>query len=378
MSELYRSSFRHEGKRYEKTSTKSQREADRKADKLKKDLEDGIIGISKQMRVSAWAYEWLDTYKKHILADKQYADYKRQIDKDIIPAIGRYKLMEVKDIHLQKILNSKSGMSISRIKMLYLAIRGIFKQAKISKLLIYDPSEHLTLPYATKGTHRSITDFERLHFLKVAADHQAGLMFKTMLFCGLRTGEVAALSWKDIDFESHMINVAAAMESGKNTMKAPKTVAGVRKVPIPDVIFYDLHMRRGEPFQPVFTRSNSGDRHNESSRLAAWRSLKNQMDISMGAVYEKQKSKDGKMRNRKILSVVAPDFVPYCLRHTYCTDLQTKGVSLKMASYLMGHANISVTANIYTHITDEAISDVAALIGVTTGVSEGCKVEITA
>ncbi len=67
---------------------------------------------------------------------------------------------------------------------------------------------------------------------------------------------------------------------------------------------------------------------------------------------------------------MAPDLVPYCLRHTYCTDLQAKGVSLKMASYLMGHSDISVTANIYTHVTDEILNDAAMLIGVTFGVSK--------
>jgi site-specific recombinase XerD len=98
------------------------------------------------------------------------------------------------------------------------------------------------------------------------------------------------------------------------------------------------------------------------------------MDNSMGAKWEKVKAKDGKMRSKKILSVVAPDLVPYCLRHTYCTDLQAKGVKLKTASYLMGHANISITADIYTHITDEALDEAAALIGVTKSVT---KDEIT-
>lgn len=382
MSKLYRSTFSYMSKQYERTSTKSQREADRKADRLKKDLEDGIVGISKNMRVRDWAREWLEVFKRQVLADKQFEDYKRQIEKDIIPAIGGLRLVEVKDIHLQKILNSKAGLSETRVKMLSYAIKGIFRQAKKSGLLNSDPSEHLILPQSTKGTHRSITDFERQHFLKVAANHHAGLMFKTMLYCGLRTGEVAALSWKDIDFEGHMINVVAAMESGKETLKDPKTAAGIRRVPIPNAIYHELLERRGDPFTPVFVRSNSDERHNESSRLAAWRSLKNQMDKSMGAVYEKRKSADGKMRNTKVLSVVASDLVPYCMRHTYCTDLQSKGVKLKTASYLMGHESISITANIYTHITDDAINEAVQLINgavsVTASVNRGDDCEIYA
>ena len=378
MSNLYRSSFRYEGKKYEKTSTKSQREADRKADKYKKALEDGTIGISKRMSVSAWANEWLETYKKPSVIKKHYKNYKRFVDNVISPQIGSLRLSEVTAVHLQRVLNGRAGNSYSDIKRLRDTIKAIFKKAKEARLINYDPSEHLTMPAAKNGTHRSITDFERRHFLNATDEHTSGLMFKTMLYCGLRTGEVVALSWKDIDFEGHMINVVAAMESGKDTLKAPKTAAGVRKVPIPDEIYYNLFELRGDPFDPVFTQETTGKRHTQNSRVKAWGSLKKTIDRSMGARWEKVRAKDGKMRLKKVLSVVAPDLVPYCLRHTYCTDLQTKGVSLKMASYLMGHTNISVTANIYTHVTDDAISDVAALIGVTTGVSSGEQGEETA
>jgi integrase len=223
------------------------------------------------------------------------------------------------------------------------------------------------MPKAEKGKKRSITDFERKHFLEVAKTHHAGLMFKTMLYCGLRSGEVVALSWKDFDAENHMLNVVAAMEAGKDTLKAPKTAAGVRKVPVPDELYYELLERRGAPFNPVFVQATTGKRHTENSRAGAWASFVKAMDDSMGAKWEKVKARDGKMRMKKVISVIAPDLVPYCLRHTFCTDLQDKGVPLKVASYLMGHTNISVTADIYTHITDGALSEAARLVGVSMG-----------
>jgi len=366
------------GKKYEKTSTKSQREADKKADQLRRDLEDGKIGITKQMRVSVWAYEWLDTYKKPRVGEKCYKEHRRHIEKMIVPQIGGLRLSEVTDIHLQKILNEKTGHSFSDAKYLRDTIRAIFIKAKESRLIAHNPAEFLTMPATTKGTHRSITDQERQHFLKVAETHPAGLMFKTMLYCGLRTGEVTALSWKDIDVDSHMLNVVAGMESGTDKLKAPKTAAGVRKVPIPDCIYHDLIERRSDPLQPIFAQETTGNRHTETSRAKAWRSFKNAMDDSMGAVWDKRPAKDSKMRLTKVLSVVAPDLVPYCLRHTYCTDLQAKGVPIKVASYLMGHASIAVTANIYTHITEDAISNAAALIGVTYGVTKSENGEKTA
>lgn len=369
MSTLYRSTFRHNGKKYEKTSKISQSDADYKAKKLKQDLEDGAIGISKKMSVAAWSREWLETYKEPVVCEKGYYQYRHFVEDVILPQIGGLRLIDVTDVHLQKIINARAGNSYSDVKRLRDTIKGIFGKAKETRLLLYNPSEYLKMPITKKGTHRSITDFEREHFLKVAETHHAGLMYKTMLYCGLRPGEAAALSWKDVDFEKHLILVVAAMESGSNRIKAPKTAAGVRSIPIPDAIYYDLLRLRGAPFSPVFTQSTTDARHTESSRKRAWYSFSKAVDDSMGAQWSKCEAKDGKMRDKKVLSVIAPDFVPYCLRHTYCTDLQLKGVSLKMASYLMGHTDISVTANIYTHVTDSALAEAALLIGVTGGVT---------
>lgn len=350
----------HNGRPVESSASTQIEALQRLAQKIN-DIDSGAIGISNKMTVKRWAYEWLETYKKPVVAQKQYMDYKRTIDNKILPEIGELRLSEIKDVHIQKILNQMQGKSFSRAKKLRDTVRAIFKQARASGLIRNDPAEFVVMPKVTEGTHRSITDFEREHFLKVAKDHRAGLMYKTMLYCGLRTGEVVALDWRHIDFEKHRIYVESAVKSGTDIIGEPKTKAGKRYIPIPDEIYFDLLDVKGDPFNPVFTRPN-GKRHNESSRDAAWTSMRAQMDRSMGAVFEKRKAKDGKMRMTKVLSVLASDFVPYCLRHTYCTDLQNKGVPINIAKYLMGHDDISVTASIYTHISEQAIDAAAELI----------------
>jgi integrase len=356
-----RETFYHDGKQYFVTG-KTKDEAIRKAALKKDKLERGEVGISGNMTVGRYIDEWLDTYKKPAVAKKQFDDYKGMFAKMVAPEIGKLRLTEVKDIHLQKILNRQAGLSGDRLGKLRSRMHALFRQAYASRLILRNPAEFLTLPKATDGTHRSITDFEREHFLKAAETHYAGLMFKVMLYCGLRTGEAVALDWRDIDFVKKRIHVTKAMESGTDVIKEPKTKAGIREIPIPDDIIGELLAMKGDPFDPVFTRPGGLGRYTNMSRHRAWESLKKQMDISMGAKFEKRKAKDGKMRMTKVLSVVAPDFVPYCLRHTYCTDLQDKGVPINVAKYLMGHTNISVTAGIYTHTSDIAIDQAAALI----------------
>lgn len=54
---------------------------------------------------------------------------------------------------------------------------------------------------------------------------------------------------------------------------------------------------------------------------------------------------------------MADDLTPYCLRHTYATDLQSTGVPLNVAKDLLWHQSIAMTSQIYTHLSDEAFTN---------------------
>lgn len=348
----FRSTFYFEGKRYEATG-KTQKEADQKAaiklDKLKR----GEVGISGSMTVARWAAEWLETYKKPTVGKGQYRNYLAHINGVIIPSIGSLKISSVKDVHLQKLLNSRAGYSKSDLTKLRMTMNAMFQRARISKLIPYNPAENLELPSAKDGSHRSITAYEREKILELAETHRAGLWIKTLLYTGLRPGETRALDWRHVDFEKRLIHVEQAMKASTTDIGEPKSESGVRDVPIHKNLLPALAATRKGPFDPVFIQPTSGKRYTSQSMWRLWDNFKRDLDILMGAKL---------YRNQIIVSAVAQDLVPYCLRHTYCTDLQDAGVSINVAKYLMGHSNISVTAKVYTHTTERAIQDAAEKI----------------
>ncbi|MDR1689218.1 MAG: tyrosine-type recombinase/integrase [Clostridiales bacterium] len=138
------------------------------------------------------------------------------------------------------------------------------------------------------------------------------------------------------------------MKAATKIIGPPKSDDGIRFVPITDTLYPALFAARKTPFEPVFTQPTTGRRHTISSMSCLWDNFKRELDISMGAkVY----------RNEIILSLVAQDLVPYCLRHTYGTDLQDAGVPINVARYLMGHSDIALTSKVYTDTTEYAIKD---------------------
>ena len=356
MSGYIRKTARYNGKKYEAVGKTELEALQKLAEKLAA-ARRGEEAIGGSMTVNAWYKQWLELYKKPKgLTPKSLGMYDEKYNGYIRPAIGHLKLKDIKDVHLQKILNSQAGRSASHVKKLRLVMQQMFKRARQSKLIPYDPAELLELPNVTQGRRRSITEEERGAILAIAEEHRAGLWVLTLLYTGMRPGETAALTWRDVDFERNEIHVHGAKESGSSSIKAPKTPAGVRDIPIHADLLWRLKKARGSPFAPVFS-TRAGNFQNENSLRRMWTGFLRDLDIYMGAEL---------YRNRIIKSVVAADLTPYCLRHTFCTDLQRAGVPINVAKELMGHADIQTTANIYTHKDNRTLHSGISLLDGTT------------
>ena len=328
-----------DSRRYE-VRGKTEQEACEKLAELIVSLKRGEFAASSQTTVDQWFQQWKQTYKiPSGITPKSLRLYDEKYNGYIGPAIGQKKLQDVRDLHLQTILNTQAGRSYSHVSKLRMVMQELFRQARRSRLIVFDPAEGLQLPESTKRSHRPITAAERRHILAVAKEHRAGLWVLTILYAGLRPGETAALAWKDIDFDRNEIHVYKAIESGTKTVKAPKTPAGVRDIPMRQELRDRLLTVQGHPDALVFP-SPAGGVRSANSLQRLWASFAHALDLHMGA-----KVQDGVITKHAL----APDLTPYCLRHTFCTDLQRAGVPINVAKELMGHANISVTANIYTH-----------------------------
>ena len=344
---------------------RSEREAVKKLRDLEKELYTNGQKLDGNTTVKKWSEEWIEVYvKPKDITAKSLAMYQQKLDNYILPAIGAMRLQDVRDTHLKKLLN-KSNSSKSTAQKVKIVLQAMFKQARKSRLISYDPAEDLELPKAPAGKRHSITDYERKNILEVAEWHRGGLYVLLVFYCGLRPGECAALQWKDIDFKKRLIHVRKALESGSpENIKEPKTAAGFRDVPIPAPLMEKLHKPKGGDFQYILLQPLGKKRHTESSLNDLWNNFKRHLDIHMGAEVKRNQIIKHCYEVTPLLETKEnwEALVPYSLRHTYGTDLQRAGVPINVAKYLMGHSDISVTGNIYTDTTPDVVASAAASI----------------
>jgi integrase len=349
---MIRKSFTFEGKRYY-VKGKTEAEVSERLIRRKIELEEGRKRITKNTLVEDWFSEWYETYKSPAVSAGWAKTVKTIARSVILPDIGRLRLRDVKPLHLQRILNDKADMSQSYLRIIRIIMGEIFQAAVDNGLLLEDPSKGITTPKGRKPQRRrAITEKERFYILRTCERHRAGLFYKIMLYCGLRPAEVAALQWRNVDLKNRVLTVDRAIKSD-GSIGPPKSDAGFRKVPIPEVLVSDLEKAQGNPFDLVCTNAHGGQL-TKTSIKQQWKSFRHQLNIEMGC----KTFKGGLVPPYP----VAEDLVPYCLRHTYCTDLQAAGIPINVARELMGHSDISITAKIYTHSSVESFSDAAAAI----------------
>ena len=191
-----------DSRRYE-VRGKTEQEACEKLADLVVSLKRGEFAASGQTTVEQWFQQWMQTYKiPSGITPKSLRLYDEKYNGYIGPAIGQKKLQDVRDLHLQTILNTQAGRSYSHVSKLRMVLQELFRQARRSRLIVFDPAEGLQLPESTKRSHRPITAAERRHILALAKEHRAGLWVLTILYAGLRPGETAALSWQVLRSDS--------------------------------------------------------------------------------------------------------------------------------------------------------------------------------
>ena len=304
-----RKSFTFNGKRYEVTG-KTQKELDDRYFYKRLKLEGGL---QNNKTVSEWCEEWLVRYKKNKVTKKNYNMYVSLVNRFVISYIGDKLLQDVTPSDCQNIFNFKTNYSDFMIRKIYFMVRNIFEMAVVEGLITSNPTISLVKPKGHTQTRRSITDEERQQFLWAIKGKRYELYFQLLLYCGLRPHEAEWIKGSDI-------------VNGVLHIRGTKSKNADRYVPIPS--FLGLPELNDEEY--LFEHLT------EQKRNRWWKSLKK----DLGNV----------------------DWTPYCLRHTYCTDLEKAGVPINVAKQLMGHSEISITSNIYTHTGDDVFKSVAILI----------------
>ena len=330
----YTKTFTFEGKRYF-VRADTQEALFKKMWKKQANLENNMNSSS--MRFLDWSERCINTYKINC-SEKTKQDFICLVNTNINKYIGMLPLKSIKQMHCQDIINRQKGKSVSQISKVYQALQFIFLKAKQEDLISRNPAEFIEKPRGTKKKRRALTQEEQTIFTDVAKCNRKNYGFLLMLYCGCRPSEAYACKLSDIiqTNDIYLLHI-----------KGTKTVMADRFVPLPYWLYELFIDNDGE----YICQLSNGSKVSRDYMKLVWASYKRTINLKMGAKT---------YRNQLIEPLpLSSDIVQYCLRHTYCTNLAKAKIDIRTAQKLMGHADIQMTANIYTHIDNTDIVDAA-------------------
>lgn len=327
---------------------KTKRELETKVGAFRDQANKGMIPATEKMRFAEIADLWLSVSKKDVVPGTRNM-YKTIVNKHLKPRLGGYYLKELKAIHLQLIVNDlyENGYSGKTIRAAKYTANQIIEFGIDNDLVFKNPFRRVAIPKGLqRKERRALTNDEQDFILSSYEGHRMGMPALLMMCCGIRRGELIALTWADVNLDDRClkINKAAMVTGNKTIVKDPKTPYSIRRIPIPEFLLEPLQKAKREATSEYVCPSAEGEMMTETAFKRAWSSYEHYLNILAG----------GKDATRKHKKVVKFDHItPHMLRHTYATLLYDAGVDVKKAQKNLGHSDVSTTLQIYTHLSDE-------------------------
>ena len=320
------------------------------------------------LTVREWSEKWLEAeVKPRALTTKSYKAYPGFLEKWILPIIGDIKLRHLTANDCKTVIAQMGRLSKSYQRQCIGVMRQMLGSAYDDERLPRDPTTKLRPTSTAKPAKErlALTDAERAALETVClqptlADgrpNDSGAIYLTMLYCGLRPGEICTLKKSDIDFVKLEIHVRTARERGTKTVKEPKTAAGTRVVPMTQEFAQWLQgWLAAHPTKCAlaFTQRDRETMLTDSSLNRRWQTYRKHIARELGA--QKIETKPGRKKS-VTYDQSAVTFIPYNCRHTYATELVLAGVDRWTLALFMGHSDPSVTDKYYVHVGTRKVEE---------------------
>lgn len=348
-------------------------------EKEKKLMRDQLDGLDFYAAGKATVNNTFDRYisTKYDLRDSTRNGYLYTYNKFVRSTFGKRKLVDVKfsDVmHFYLHLINVDGLALGTLDSVHCVLHPTFELAVRDDIIRKNPSDGVMREISKKsgknrGIRRALTPEQQRAFMEYMAGHPIFYhwwpLFTILLGTGCRIGECLGLRWEDLDFENKVISINHAVtyyrsaEHGRQLMSIslPKTEAGIRTIPMLDVVKEAFLMEKEQQFdmlgglnEQIIDGMSGFVFQNADGRVPNPQTV-NRTIKRIVETYNSEELLNAAKEKRD--PELIPNFSCHVLRHTFATRLCEAESNLKVIQSVMGHRNIETTMDIYAEATEE-------------------------
>ncbi|MBI3759664.1 MAG: site-specific integrase [Deltaproteobacteria bacterium] len=303
----------------------------------------GALVEPTRITLSEYMEQWLASAAKPRVRLRTYQGYEELFTRYLKPMLGPRQLSRLTPLEIQAVYGrmSERGLSARTVRHAHGVLRSALNQAVKWRMLSINPALAVELPRWRRKEMQCLTPEQAGTFLMHATPNRLSTMFAVAISTGMRPGEYMGLKWTDIDLEKGMVVVRRTLvleKGGGRHFAEPKTDHGRRTIPLPASVTRALIEHR---------------RAQAAEKLKAGASYENQDLVFATPTGEPLNLRN--VVNRHFKPILEAAKLPksirlYDLRHTCATLLLAQGEHPKVVSERLGHANITLTLDTYSHV----------------------------
>lgn len=278
---------------------------------------------------------WLRDAAKPTLKATTYANYERAVEQAIKPYLGGVKLDKITALQIHGMYSTlqKEGASADKIRTTHAVLHRALKQAVRWRLLPFNVCADVERPKVERTEISPLAVDEVAKLLKAAEGDRFEAMYVLAVTAGMRLGELFGLQWPDVDLKGKAVMVQRALQelNGKLTLTEPKSARGRRRIDIPQMAVDALIRHRARLLaeglagaELVFCNTQGGPMRRSHFHDQQFKKLLKRASVRECRFHD--------------------------LRHTSATLLLSQGVHPKVVQERLGHSQISVTLDTYSHV----------------------------
>jgi integrase len=300
--------------------------------------------------------KWVDEQRVGAKARERYALIVR---KNIIPALGHIALSKLTgdqiSAHYTKALangrrdGKPGGLAPSTVLYQHIILKKALKDAVRRTLLIRNPMESVDPPHVEKPTMRTLDLGQSARLIEDARPSTLFIPILLALTCGLRRGEICALKWANVDLDKATLTVLESMEQTKAgiRLKRPKSGRG-RVIDLSAMVVTELRKHRAQQEATLEFLGAKLTRDSFVYALGDGEPVKPDTFSTMWGQWS---------ANRE------PRVRFHDLRHAHATHMLASGIHPKIAQERLGHATVSMTLDLYSHVLPGMQAEAAKKVG---------------
>ena len=345
-------------------------------EKEKQLLKDQLDGLDTYAAGRSSVNEAFDRYmsSKYNLKDHTKSGYLYTYDHFVRDTFGMKKLKDIKYSDVMQFYNyllNDRGISYNTLDSVHTLLHPTFQLAVRDDIIRKNPTDGVMKEIAqnggrNKGVRRALTIEHQRALMDFIANDPVYIhwwpMFTVLLGTGCRIGEAIGLRWEDLDFEKRIISINHTLvyyqrEDDKTCVmrvSTPKTEAGIRTIPMMDMVYDAFQMLYEEQLENGFNETEI-DGMTGFIFCNRFGGVPNPLTVNrtikrIVANYNNREILEAAKKHREPL--LLPEFSCHQLRHTFCTRLCENDTNLKVIQSVMGHRDIATTMDIYAEATD--------------------------